>query len=272
MASYNGAKYIKSQIDSILSQIGPEDELIISDDMSTDSTVDIISSFHDPRIKLLNYTRNKKGLLPINLVTTNFENALRHAKGDIIFLCDQDDVWTQDKIKVSLRYLIEEGYDYIVSDCYVTDKDLNITADTRFDGSITLNRWKALVSPTPYQGSCAAFKRAVLNKSLPFPDGIQSHDRWIGFIASFSFKYRILSEKLIYYRRHETTASTATSASTSSKKYKINTRLKYMFELIKRLVFEEILPIGGGKYLIINGSIIVIVKTDNYVNAASTAA
>lgn len=236
MATYNGGKYIKEQLDSILCQIGKNDEVIISDDGSADNTTEIISSLNDSRINLLRFNRDKTGLLPINLVTTNFENALSHASGDIIFMADQDDVWRKDKVKVCLDYLINQGYDYVVSDCYVTDSDLNIVSNTRFDGSFTKNRWKALVSPTPYQGCCAAFKRKVLEKALPFPKQIQSHDRWIGYIASFKFKYRIIPENLIYYRRHNNNTSTATSKSTSSLYYKVTTRLTYITQLIRRLL------------------------------------
>lgn len=236
MATYNGGKYIREQIDSILPQLGSDDELIISDDGSTDDTVATIESYHDPRVKLLHFKRDKKGLAPINLITTNFENALKHAKGDIIFMSDQDDVWHKDKVGISLGYIINHGFDYIVSDCFVTDSDLNIQSNTRFDGRFTKNRWKALIKPTPYQGCCAAFKRDVLEKALPFPKNIQSHDRWIGYIASFKFKYKIIPERLIYYRRHGENASTATGKSTSNFSYKIKTRLKYIYELIKRIL------------------------------------
>lgn len=238
IATYNGSRYIREQIDSILNQLSPEDELIISDDMSTDSTIDIISQYNDSRIKLIRLHRDKTGLQTIQLVTSNFENALKHAKGDIIFMSDQDDVWTKDKVRVCLDYLLNKDYDYIVSDCYVTDLNLNVISNTRFDGSVTLNRWKALIAPTPYQGSCTAFRRSVLEKALPFPQGLQSHDRWIGFIASFKFKYKIIPEKLIFYRRHNSNTSTATEKSKSGTIYKITTRLQYISKLIKRLIFN----------------------------------
>lgn len=238
MATHNGEKFVRQQIESILSQLGDEDELIISDDGSTDKTIDIIKGILDNRIHLIKHQRDKTNLLPIHLVTTNFENALKLAKGDIIFLSDQDDIWTKDKVHVSLDYLINKGYDYVVSDCYITDSNLNVITNTRFDGSVTLNRWKALISPTPYQGSCAAFRRSVLEKALPFPPGLQSHDRWIGFIASFKFKYAIIPEKLLFYRRHNSNVSTATEKSKSGCIYKITTRLQYISRLINRLCFN----------------------------------
>ena len=129
--------------------------------------------------------------------------------------------------------LILKEYDFVVSDCYLTDSNLIVKSNTRFDGSVTLSRWKALYKPTPWQGCCAAFRRSVLEKSLPFPKGIQSHDRWIGYVASFFFTYKILEDPLIFYRRHDTNASTSTGKSRNGIVYKIRTRLKYIYELIK---------------------------------------
>lgn len=206
LATHNGEKYIKQQIDSILKQLGERDELVISDDGSKDSTLEIINNYNDVRIKVFPQ-KSPSGLLGHEYATLNFENALSHAKGDFIFLSDQDDVWADDKVEVCMKYL--QKYDYVVSDAYVTDADLNIVSETRFtkEEKMHFNKYVAVVLSTPYQGSCAAFRRCVLDKAMPFPKGIQSHDRWIGNVAAFYFKYKIIPEKLIYYRRHEGTAS-----------------------------------------------------------------
>ena len=233
MATYNGEKYIRQQIESILIQLGSEDELVISDDASTDSTMDVINEIKDSRIHLLTFKRDNTNMLPVNLATTNFENALKHAKGDYIYLADQDDVWCENKVACMQEALKE--YDYVVSDCYITDSDLNIKSTTRFDGTVTRSRFKALIAPTPWQGSCAAFRRRVLEKALPFPKGLQAHDRWIGYIGSFMFRYAILDKPLIYYRRHDNNTSSATSGkSNKSLTYKIKTRLFYISHLITR--------------------------------------
>ena len=206
IATHNGEKYIKEQLNSILCQLSPEDEVVISDDGSTDSTLEFIKCFNDLRIKVFTQ-KSPNGLHGHEYATLNFENALRNAKGDYIFLSDQDDVWVDNKVEVSMNYL--KKYDYIVSDAYVTDAELNVISDTRFtkDEKVHFNKYLAVVLSTPYQGSCTAFKRCVLDKALPFPKGTQSHDRWIGNVAAFFFNYKIISEKLIYYRRHETTTS-----------------------------------------------------------------
>lgn len=93
MTTYNGEKYISVQLDSILKQLSENDEVIISDDSSTDRTVDVIKNFKDKRIKL--YEDNH-----FHSPIFNFENALEKASGDIIFLSDQDDVWLDNKVKI----------------------------------------------------------------------------------------------------------------------------------------------------------------------------
>lgn len=208
LATHNGEQYIKAQIDSILSQLSEEDELVISDDGSKDSTLEILNRYNDSRIHLFDQN-SPKGLLPHEYATLNFENALKHSKGDYIILSDQDDVWLGNKVEVVKRYL--KDYPYIVSDCYVTDSELNIISETRFtkEEGCHINKYVALVLSTPYQGSCAAFRREVLEKALPFPKGLQSHDRWIGDVAAFFFSVKIIPDKLIYYRRHEGTTSNA---------------------------------------------------------------
>ena len=123
MATYNGEKYIKEQIDSILPQLSKNDEIIISDDSSTDDTLSIIRSFNDHRIKIFSGCNFHS---PIS----NFENALKYAKGDYIFLSDQDDVWLENKVERMMEAL--KQYSLVVSDCYVVNKDCEIIRNSFF--------------------------------------------------------------------------------------------------------------------------------------------
>ena len=117
MATYNGEKYIKEQIDSILVNLEKNDELIISDDGSTDNTINIIKSYKDNRIILLNGPR--KG------VKQNFANAISYATGKYIFLSDQDDIWMKNKVKKVLDVFDKEQAMLIVHDAIVFDNDTN---------------------------------------------------------------------------------------------------------------------------------------------------
>lgn len=228
MITYNGERFVKDQIMSILNQLSGSDELIISDDGSVDRTIEVIQNIGDSRIKLLqgNKFRNP---------TFNMENALKYAAGDIIIMSDQDDIWLDNKVEVIKGYM--KDFDYVVSDCFITDGELNIIHKTRFipEANIATNKYLALFKPTPYQGSCAAFNSKVLKKALPFPKYIQSHDRWIGYIASFFFKHKLIPERLIYYRRHDNNVSTSsTGKSRNSILDKIKFRFGYIYALIGR--------------------------------------
>ena len=156
MASYNGEKYIAEQIESILKQIKETDELIISDDGSTDRTLDIVEEFHDSRIKVLHHNKGN--------YTKNFENALTHASGDIIFLCDQDDIWKPDKVKTTLQYFRNTGADFLVSAATLVDGDMNVILESSFEGGRTRTGFWYNLAATSYIGACMAFKKKILNQ------------------------------------------------------------------------------------------------------------
>lgn len=207
MPTFNGEKYIKEQLVSILDQISMDDEIIISDDCSTDNTLSIVAELNDNRIKVFS---NDKNLHYIK----NVENTLKHANGDFIFLADQDDVWVSNKVASVMEGLRDS--DLIVSDCYVTDSTLNTIHTSYFKLRKTKkNKVLGLVLGSPYLGCCMAFKRNVLLKSLPFPEYISSHDTWLGNVGAFLFKAKFIDEKLIYYRRHGSNASILAGTSTN---------------------------------------------------------
>ena len=123
MATYNGERYIKEQVSSILQQLGEADELIVSDDGSTDSTLNVLASFHDPRIKVFNG--------PQTGLTYNFENAIKNANGDYLFLSDQDDVWESNKVERMMEAL--RHYDLVVSDAWISDENAVSTGQSLYD-------------------------------------------------------------------------------------------------------------------------------------------
>ena len=116
IATYNGERYIRQQIESIVCQLNVDDEIIVSDDGSTDNTVAILNNIGDKRIRIIEGPRKHSP-------TLNFEYALKVSKGDYIFLSDQDDVWKSNKVEVCIKWL--QQYDCIVSDAEVTDCSLN---------------------------------------------------------------------------------------------------------------------------------------------------
>lgn len=227
IATYNGEKFVREQIFSILSQLSKGDEIIVSDDGSSDGTLGIIMSINDPRIHIV------KGPCKGSLIA-NFENALRIAKGDYIFLSDQDDIWMGNKVEITLKYLAK--YDCIVSDAVVVDENKNILKPSFFIHNNTHSgRFYNLIVKNGYLGCCMAFRKRVLEKSLPFDKCIPMHDIWIGNVAAFKFRTRFIPEKLIMYRRHSHNNSTAAQKSTYSLKQKVMFRINIIKPLLKLL-------------------------------------
>jgi glycosyltransferase involved in cell wall biosynthesis len=219
LATYNGEKYIKEQIDSILIQLGENDEIIISDDGSVDNTLNIIYEYNDNRIKIFaNKAQN---------AISNFENAIYHAIGDVIFLSDQDDVWVKDKVKICVEAL--KDVDLIVADCKIVDTELNIIQPSFFKIN---NSKKGLINNlyhNSYIGCCMAFKRKILKEALPFPKNIPMHDSWIGLVCELFYKSLFLPVPLILYRRHD---HNVTQTAFKSPNY-ISKKILFRWNLIK---------------------------------------
>lgn len=227
LASYNGYKYIKEQLLSILRQLSTEDEVVISDDGSNDETIDVIRSIDDCRIKIFE-NKNKHGY------TGNFENALRNVSGDIIVLSDQDDVWVDNKIEVIVDAL--KNYDFVVSDAKIVDQNLNVISDSFFSlRRPYFNKWGDWLK-CGYLGCCMSFNKNVLNKALPFPSNhnLCAHDYWLMLIGSFFFKVKYEKEPLVLYRRHGSNVSDAGMSKGVSIAEKIIYRLYVLFCLLMR--------------------------------------
>ncbi len=222
MATYNAERYIVDQINSILPQLSTHDEIIISDDYSTDKTIALINSIKDNRIRIF-YNENKKG--PIK----NFENAIRKSVNDYIFLADQDDIWLKGKVDKCVESL--GNCDLVVTDCIVVDNQLNVIHQSYFDlVNSGVGLFKNLYRNT-YLGCCMAFRRDLLKVGFPFPHDIPMHDIWLGFISELFFKSCFIKEPYVLYRRHENNTSTATHKSTNSLFAKLNFRIN----LIKQI-------------------------------------
>lgn len=200
MAVYNGEKFLKQQLDSVLSQLSDTDEVIVSLDPSTDKSKDIIDSYGDKRIKVV------KG--PGRGLIANFENAIRHTKNDIIFLCDQDDVWLPDKVdKVLLAFNQNQNVMVVLHDAIVIDERLNIVNDSYFSFRKSKLGVLSNIIKNSYIGCCMAFSKELIPYILPFPKDLPMHDQWIGLTGEKKGTNVLLGDKLILYRRHEENAS-----------------------------------------------------------------
>ena len=226
MATYNGERFIEKQLNSILKQTVEVDEIIISDDNSTDNTLKIIEKLNNPKIKVIKNL--KQGVI------NNFENSLKKSKGEYIFLADQDDIWKPNKVEITIKRLKE--YDLVVHNAkIINSKDEKIFEKTFFE---IRNSRKGLLKnlyKNSYIGCCMAFNRKILEKALPFPMNIPMHDSWIGLIAEICGKVYFDKAVLFYYRRHESNVT----GLNDSKNGKIK-QIQIRWNLLKNLIVKVI--------------------------------
>lgn len=203
VATYNGEKYIKEQMDSILRNLSGKDEVIISDDGSTDATLDILKTYQQGEVSVKIVDGPKMG------IKQNIASALSHCRGKYIFLADQDDIWTDDKVETVFKYLGKDGCMLVNHDAKVMNGSLTeelMPSFFSYRGSKP-GFWNNLLK-NRYMGCCMAFDASLLKCILPIPNNIEMHDQWIGVINDLKGgKSRFIEEKLLLYRRHEANVS-----------------------------------------------------------------
>lgn len=200
MASYNGASYIKEQLESFLVQTRLPDELVITDDCSSDDTIKIIKEFANKAPFPVLYSVNENNLG----YAGNFNAALEKTTGDLVFLSDQDDVWFPEKLEYMTK-LAEQNPDTLIvmNDAALTDGLLNEVGFTKI-GQI---KSTGMTEKAFVMGCCCAVRRELLDICMPIPATFKGHDNWlVGFADGLKAK-KIASKVLQYYRRHESNES-----------------------------------------------------------------
>lgn len=206
VATCNGEKYVKEQIESILNQTYKNIKVIVSDDRSDDSTPNILKELaeKDSRITL-NLQQERLG------VVGNFEFLLKQVQSNYYMLSDQDDFWLPEKIEKSVQKLEEDGSDFVFGDLEVVDQDLN-TIYPSFGDFMLLNRKiKKYIGTNKLNylyncvtGCTVLGKKEFIEKILPIPtiSKYLIHDHWMGLMMSIYGKNSYIEEKYIKYRQH----------------------------------------------------------------------
>jgi glycosyltransferase involved in cell wall biosynthesis len=205
MITFQGAAYLKTQMDSILGQSIPVQEIIVCDDGSTDGTREILASYaaENPQIQL---QFNKKNLGTV----ANMQQCLRKTTGDLIFLADQDDVWLPNKVEKTLAFFQENPEaDAVFSNADIIDE----VGETQYGmtlwdiigfpyGQVDLTDFEMRVDNV-VTGAGLAFKRnqELLEKDIPQIPGLL-HDGWIGLYFATKNTLKANPEKLFQYRSH----------------------------------------------------------------------
>lgn len=225
MATYNGEKYLREQVDSLLAQSYTTLEFIFVDDASSDSSLTILQEYasQDERIRLVTNPENQ-GLL------ATFETGIRTAKGEMIALSDQDDVWMPDKIRLLAGAI--GSHSMIYADSALTDAAGIVTG--KFSDRNHLCDYPTglhYVFGTKAMGHAMLFKREIIDSALPFPDFV-GHDFILGFAAAALNGVSYFPTTLVNYRQH---SSNTMGADLSKGKKNYNTRKERNARIVKRL-------------------------------------
>lgn len=206
MATYNGEKYLKEQIESILNQTYKNIRLIISDDASKDSTPQILEEYRkkDSRIEIYLNKENRG-------VVKNIEFLLEKVEDEFYMLADQDDVWLPLKVEKSIETLKKQNADLVFGDLEVVDEKLE-TLYSSFGDFMLLNRkinkyidsYKVNYLYNCVTGCTVLSKKEFIKKIIPIPTESKYliHDHWIGLIVALNGKLTYMPEKYIKYRQH----------------------------------------------------------------------
>lgn len=198
MATYNGARYIGGQLASIAAQSRPPDELVVSDDCSTDRTAELVEEFAVKVPFRVTLHRNPERLG----FDRNFENALAHCTGDLILIADQDDEWYPDKIETLTSALHDGSYLAIVHDQHVVDQNGQRYGLTYWQGLQRIGYSRSdLIS-----GNLMGIRRPLLRCLRPFPSELH-YDAWIALFTEVLGVRLLIDSVLQAYRRHETNAT-----------------------------------------------------------------
>lgn len=210
MATYNGERYLSAQLDSILAQLHEGDEVVIVDDASTDGTPALLSELRDARIRVV---RNERNLGYVR----SFERALSLARGDVMLMSDQDDIWTAGRRDALVEAASE--HPVVASNLLLLDSREPLRSpltgrpwllSPRDDGRRWRNELRILAGDAPYFGCAMAIRRDALPLVTPFPSYLtESHDLWIATAANASGALGHLETPTVLRRVHGENASSS---------------------------------------------------------------
>lgn len=249
ICTYNGEKFLPEQLNSILNQTVPVDEIIICDDQSTDSTIEILKTYAKNNSNIFTLFFNKVRLGAIK----NFEKAISKTTGDLIFLSDQDDIWKENKVEITLDYfinvnkfkllftngdLINEKGDNLNSTLW---DEWGFTKDVRKQWTENKIAYKDLVlNKNKITGATICINKSIKKKVIPIltPSGYWQ-DVWLGLHAAAEDSLFFFEKSLIYYRIHGNQQIGISNNINSNNKPKGYVSLNAFYSRLKRLYPEK---------------------------------
>jgi glycosyltransferase involved in cell wall biosynthesis len=247
VATYNGATYLREQLESIVQQTYKPSQIIIIDDASIDDTLRVANNFaadHPEAMVVQNETR--LGYIK------NFEKGMLLANANYIALSDQDDIWVPTKLAVLVNAIGDQMLAY--SDSELIDAQGNLLNQKMS----SIKNQLAYHTPIMYAigawapGHAMLFKKELVDKAVPFPT-LVTHDFWLGFVATCYSRIVYVNEPLVHYRQHtqnaigaDTTKNKTASLTMAQKKQNARARMELLFNKVKEaghqhaMVFKKI--------------------------------
>jgi glycosyltransferase involved in cell wall biosynthesis len=234
MATYNGAKYIEEQLQSIIHQTYSNLEIVIVDDCSKDNTVEIVEQYQQeyPFIRLYVNEQNSG-------VTKTFEAAIQECSGEFIAISDQDDIWELNKIEILVNEIGE--HDAVYSNSLLVDA----SGHSLSKSFTTIMNMKTYYSGAPFllsnsvPGHTILMKQEFVQNILPFPPKML-FDLWIGFCAAGNNGIKFVDKTLVKYRQHETNTIGTRDSKNKKKKESIQAQFKFKLNELKTLATAPI--------------------------------
>lgn len=208
LCTYNGERFLREQLDSIAAQARLPDELVVSDDRSTDGTRQLVESFAAGAPFRVRLHVNEVNVGPAR----NFDNAIKLCEGDVIALCDQDDVWLPEKLRrMEEVFAADADAGLVFSDALVVGEDLSHTRGRLWDWTfappvrreLRRDAFRALLRSNVVTGATAAFRARLRALALPIPSDLNMiHDGWVALVSAAVARVVPLAEPLVKYRQH----------------------------------------------------------------------
>lgn len=209
LATYRGERFLEQQLESLLLQTMLPDEIIVCDDSPNSKTQSVVRALQAEAPCEIRYFQNTERLH----ITKNFENAISRCSGDIVFLCDQDDIWHADKVSTMTRYLIDHPKTGAVfCNARVVDRDLNPLGyglwEMLWFSSTEQAKVKAgravevFLKHVVASGNTLAFRACYRDLVLPFPNLGSCHDAWTALLIGVVSEVTMIDRMLVDYRMH----------------------------------------------------------------------
>jgi len=239
ICTYNGEKYLEEQLRSVMNQSYKNLEIIINDDCSTDNTLELVKTIQkkDDRIKVYQNEKN----LGFN---KNFEKSLGYVSGELVALCDQDDIWKVEKLQKQYDLLLETNSSLVYSNSQLIDSDGNDLKKNLFTQlhvhPVSGDTQLGFLFDNCIAGHTILFKKVLIQQIYPLPRTI-FFDRWIGFVASYNASINLIKEPLVYYRQHSSNVTDILRKKKKKKTLKMRIEKREKAFAIKVEQFEDFL-------------------------------